>query len=204
MTEPQAPAKPKTPWSRRLLVWGGVVLALLLGGFIGVAFIPRWWAHRVGDQANESFAGGIMLGLFYGFVFTVLPIALIVWAIRKRRSVKAWLFIVFGALLLALPNLFTLGIVLGRNSAAHAGDRTLDVEAPGFRGASLGGTLLALVAIGFVVYLLSSRRRARAAEGRARAELQAREEQAAQAGVLGQSADAPVGDQHAGDADGDQ
>ena len=77
-----------------------------------------------------------MFGLFYGFVFTVLPIALIVWGIRKRRSVRAWLFIVGGAVLFALPNLFTLGIVLGRNGAAHAGERTLDVEAPGFRGAS--------------------------------------------------------------------
>ena len=56
----------------------------------------------------------------------------------------------------------TLGIVLGPGSGAHAGDRTLDVEAPGFRGATLGGALLALAAIGFVWYLLSSRRRARA------------------------------------------
>jgi hypothetical protein len=104
-----------------------------------------------------------MLGLFYGFVFTVLPLLLIVWGIRRRRSGRMWLWILVGAGLLALPNLMTLGIVLGPGSGAHAGDRTLDVEAPGFRGATLGGALLALVAIGFVWYLLSSRRRARAA-----------------------------------------
>ena len=94
-----------------------------------------------------------MLGLFYGFVFTVLPLLLIVWGIRRRRSGRMWLWILVGAGLLALPNLMTLGIMLGPGSGAHAGDRTLDVEAPGFRGATLGGVLLALAAIGFIWYL---------------------------------------------------
>ena len=161
MTEPHAPSRPATDWRHRLFVWGGVTVAIVLALLIGAAFIPRWWAHRVGDQANESFAGGIMLGLFYGFIFTVLPLLLIVWGIRRRRSGKMWLWILVGAGLLALPNLFTLGIVLGPGSGAHAGDRTLDVEAPGFRGATLAGALLAVGAIAFVWYLLSSRRRAR-------------------------------------------
>ena len=121
-------------WSRRLVIAGVVLFGLLILAWVGAAFVPRWWAHRVGDQANESFSGGISLGLFYGFVFTLLPLLLIVWGIRKRRSAKAWLFILAGALLLALPNLFTLGITVGRGNAAHAGDRTLDVDAPGFRG----------------------------------------------------------------------
>lgn len=161
MSEPYAPAKQDVDWRRRLLVWAGFTVAFLLAAVIAAAFIPRWWAHRVGDQANESMAGSIMLGLFYGFIFTVLPLLLLVWGIRRRRSGRAWLFILAGAVLLALPNLFTLGIVFGPGSGAHAGDRTLDVEAPGFRGASLAGALLAAAAIGFVWYLLSSRRRAR-------------------------------------------
>jgi hypothetical protein len=161
VTEPHAPSRPATDWKHRLLVWGGITVAALVAVLIGAAFIPRWWAQRVGDQANESFAGGIMLGLFYGFVFTVLPLLLIVWGIRRRRSGKMWLWILAGAALLALPNLFTLGITLGPGSGAHAGDRTLDVRAPGFRGATLAGALLAVGAIAFVWYLLSSRRRAR-------------------------------------------
>ena len=151
----------KSDLSRRVLTWGAVFVGFLLALLVASAFIPRWWAHRVGDQANESMAGAIMLGLFYGFVFTVLPLLLIVWGIRRRRSGKAWLFILGGAALLALPNLFTLGIVVGPGSGAHAGDRTLDVEAPGFRGATLAGVLLAAGAIAFIWYLLSSRRRAR-------------------------------------------
>ena len=163
MTEAR-PAEPKTDWSRRLKVWGGITVAVLIGLLIGAAFIPRWWAQRVGDQANESFTGGIMLGLFYGFVFTVLPLLA-----DRLGNPAAALRAGCGCgsseapMLLALPNLFTLGIALGLGSGAHAGDRTLDVEAPGFRGATLGGALLALAAVGFVWYLLSSRRRARRA-----------------------------------------
>jgi hypothetical protein len=168
VTEPR-PAESRTDWSHRIKVWGGITVAVLVGLLIGAAFIPRWWAQRVGDQANESFTGGIMLGLFYGFIFTILPLLLIIWGIRRRRSAKAWLWILGGVALLALPNLFTLGITLGPGSGAHAGDRTLDVEAPGFRGATLGGALLAFAAVGFIWYLLSSRRRARR-------ELRAREE----------------------------
>ena len=153
--------EPRKDWSRSLVTWGAVFVGFLFVLLVASAFIPRWWAHRVGDQANESMAGSIMLGLFYGFVFTVLPLLLIVWGIRRRRSGRAWLFILGGAALLAAPNLFTLGIVIGPGSGSHAGDRTLDVRAPGFRGATLAGVLLAVGAIGFIWYLLSSRRRAR-------------------------------------------
>ena len=67
------------------------------------------------------------------------------------------MFAVALAVILALPNLMTLGIVLGRGNAAHAGDRILDVEAPAFRGGTLAGALLAGLLVGFVAYLLVSR-----------------------------------------------
>ena len=162
-------------WSRTLITWGALTVALVVAGFIAASFVPRWWAHKVGDQANESFAGGIMLGLFYGFVFTLLPLLVIVWAIRKRRTLKAWAILICVAALVALPNLFTLSIVFGTGGASHAGERTLDVQAPGFRGASLAGALLALALICFGWYLLRSRRRAREREAELRSQL--REEQ---------------------------
>lgn len=144
--------------------------AIVVFGWIGAAFVPRWWSHRVGDQVSGSIPAGITLGLVYGFLFTVLPLLVLAWAARRRRSWKAWLAFAAVAVVLALPNLFTLGIVLGRGNAAHAGERTLDVDAPGFRGGTLAGAILAVLLLAGVRYLLASRHRARGELERLRAE----------------------------------
>jgi hypothetical protein len=74
------------------------------------------------------------------------------------------------AALFAVPNLLTLGIVLGTSAASHAGERILDVDGPAFRGGSawgavLGGVVaLTLVAMG----VLYRRRGARLKELRSR------------------------------------
>jgi glucan phosphoethanolaminetransferase (alkaline phosphatase superfamily) len=162
-----AEPEPRTSWGRRAF-WAGVVLVLvLLGGLIASATVPRWWAQRVGDQVDGSITQGTLLGLFYGFVFTLLPLAVLVLILRWRSSWRWVLFAVVLAATLALPNLMTLGIVLGRGNAAHAGDRILDVEAPAFRGGTLAGALLAALLIAFVAYLIVSRGRARSSERRA-------------------------------------
>jgi hypothetical protein len=75
--------------------------------------------------------------------------------------------VVLVAALLAAPNVLTLGIVVGAGSGAHAGDRTLDVEAPGFRGASLIGALAAAALIAWPWWALRSRRRRRRASATA-------------------------------------
>ena len=142
----------------------------LLGLWIGAAFIPRWWSHRIGDQVMGSIPAGITLGLVYGFLFTLLPLLVVLWAIRKRRAVRTYVLFFALAAVLALPNLFTLGIVLGRGDAAHAGERTLDVEAPGFRGGSLVGAIVAGLLLLGIAYLLRSRRGAREELARARVE----------------------------------
>jgi uncharacterized membrane protein len=98
---------------------GAIVLAVLAGS----AFLPRWWSHRIADQAQGNFTAGISLGLFYGFVFTLLPLLVLRFAFRRRRSFRTWGIWVIVALVLALPNLVTLGIVLGTGNAAHAGRR---------------------------------------------------------------------------------
>jgi hypothetical protein len=175
MTEPvRVDAGPR--WGRRALWIAGLLLVLLVAGLATSATVPRWWAHRVGDQVGGSITQGTLLGLFYGFVFTFVPILVLVVVLRWRRTPRAIAVALVLAILLALPNLMTLGIVLGRGNAAHAGDRVLDVEAPAFRGGSLAGALLAVLLVGFVAYLVASRRRAHEAARRARRERDASEE----------------------------
>lgn len=177
---PQAPAPPAAPPQKpighRLLLLGGILVAAVVIYFIAAATIPRWWAHRIGDQVNGSGTAGIGLGLFYGFVFTFLPLLVLSFALVRRRSwrLRAWLLA--GAVLLALPNLFTLGIVLGTGSAAHAGERTLDVEGPYFRAATLAGAVLGVLAVVGVRSLWYSRRRHRQRERTLRDELRSRDE----------------------------
>jgi MFS family permease len=153
--------EPRPNWGRRIWLTVGAVTGMLVLGLVASVTIPRWWAQRIGDQVDGSITQGILVGLFYGFLFTVLPIVVLGVVLRWRRGIKAIALGALVALLLASPNLMTLGIVIGRGNAAHAGDRTLDVDAPAFRGASLAGALLALALVGYVGYLLASRRRAR-------------------------------------------
>jgi hypothetical protein len=139
---PKNQAKEPDRVSRGLVALAAVVV-LVVAVVIASAFIPRWWAHRVGAQVDGSMTRGIIFGLFYGFVFVLLPLGILRWTFRKRRG---WKFIALSslvALVLASPNLTTLAIVFGSGNAAHAGERTLDVEAPGFRYASLTGALAA-------------------------------------------------------------
>jgi hypothetical protein len=153
-----AAASPESTWKRKLVVTAVAIGGVLLLGLIASATIPRWWAQRIGDQVDGSIVTGTLVGLFYGFVFTVLPLlvlgAVLLWKPTWRAIAMALTF----AVLLAIPNLLTLGIVLGAGNAAHAGDRILDVEAPAFRGASLAGALLAAALVGLIGYLIVSRR----------------------------------------------
>jgi hypothetical protein len=151
-----------------------VVVALAVVALVaGSAFLPRWWSHRIADQARGSFTSGIGLGLFYGFAFTLLALVVLWFGVRRITSWKGRLILLAVALLVASPNLLTLGIVLGPGGAAHAGERTLDVEAPGFRASSLIGAIVAVLVVFAVGLLLRSRRRSKEDAALLRTELEA-------------------------------
>jgi energy-coupling factor transporter transmembrane protein EcfT len=158
MSAPE-PADPN--WSRRVVVSLVLVGVVLLLGLIASATIPRWWAQRIGDQVDGSIVTGTFVGLFYGFVFTLLPLLVVAAVLRWRRTWRALVIALVIAIVLAIPNLMTLGIVLGRGNAAHAGDRILDVEAPAFRGGTLAGALLAAALVVLIAYLFTGRGRDR-------------------------------------------
>jgi hypothetical protein len=148
-------------WKRRGLLAVVAVALLLIGYLIATSFLPRWWAQTVGNMADHTFHKGILWGLFFGIVSTFVPllVALTTFNRAMQWRTRAWVLVI--ALLLAAPNLMTLGIVLGSGNAAHAGERTLDVAAPGFRGATLLGALIAVVAIVGVEIFLAKHRRQR-------------------------------------------
>lgn len=168
---------PAIAW-RHYLVLGVilVVLAAVLLIFM-TSFLPRWWAQKVGQQTNATFGGGVGWGLFYGFVFTLFPLMVAGLAfVRRWKSVIVRVVFIVVGVLLAAPNLITLGIVVGTGSAAHGAERVLDVNAPWFRGSTLIGALIAVL-VAAALWVLSLVRHRRVTELKAlRAERDARQQ----------------------------
>jgi len=50
----------------------GAVLVIVY--FILAAFLPRWWAERIGELSDKGFARGITWGLFFGGLCTLVPL----------------------------------------------------------------------------------------------------------------------------------
>lgn len=146
-----------------------IVLAIVLVGvayvvyLLSAAFFPRWWAQRVADQVDGSVSRGTQWGLFYGFVFSAVPLMLL-FQLRHRFYSWTWRGILAViAIVLAAPNWLTLSVVAGNSNAAHAGERIMDVDAPGFRAAVLIGVIAgAALAVGITA--LSMRLKGRRAE----------------------------------------
>jgi hypothetical protein len=147
-------------WVRR------IVLAIVLVGvaylvyLMSAAFFPRWWAHRMGDLVDGSVARGTAWGLFFGVVFTAVPLMVLV---QVRRGFLSWMWravVALVAIVLAAPNWLTLSVVVGNGSAAHAGERIMDVDAPGFRAATLIGAVVgAVVVVGLTILMMRLRSR---------------------------------------------
>lgn len=161
-----APSSTSTNWKRRAILIGSGIVALLIAYFILSAFLPRWWSLRVEDLADRTFTKGILWGLLFGIVCTFAPLVFFwsAWSVRKGRAGKQ---LAIGSVILAvvtaIPNLLTLTIVLGTSNAAHAGERTLDTSAPGFRGATALGAVIAVILVALLVFVVIRRKRRRAA-----------------------------------------
>jgi MFS family permease len=161
-SQPQAPPAKQPNWKRRGIIAAIVLAVLLAGYFIGAAAIPRWWAQQVGDQVDGDLTRGLWIGFIYGFLFTLLPLLVLFVVFRYwRHSWKMWLVGGLLAAVLLLPNLMTLGVVIGSGSASHAGQTTMDVRAPWFRGGTLIGVLVVVAVIVGGAYFAASRRKAR-------------------------------------------
>ncbi|GAA3517092.1 hypothetical protein GCM10022234_10560 [Aeromicrobium panaciterrae] len=133
-------------WVLRIVLVLVALVAAFIAFRVAAAFFPRWWAQRVADQVQGGFTAGTLWGLFYGFLFTFVPL-LILFQIRRRFFNWTWrLIVALFAIVLAAPNWLTLSVVLGTSKAAHAGERIMDVDAPNFRAGTLIGAVIGAAA----------------------------------------------------------
>ncbi|ALG87078.1 hypothetical protein ACH46_20345 [Gordonia phthalatica] len=138
------------------------LLVVVIGYYILQRFLPEWWARSMSTRIDGSFATGTSYGLLFGVLGAAVPLVLALIAIlligRGPKSVFSWLLGVV-SLAFLIPNLLTLGIVIGDGSGARMGRRLLDIGTPGFRGATLIGVIIGIV-IGVAIdfYLLGKRR----------------------------------------------
>ena len=151
-----------------------LVIGLVLAWLIGSAVVPRWWAQRLGSTIDGRLIFGSFFGFALGALFTILPLAALALGWRLRRGWKRALSFVVLAVVLAAPNLATLGIVLGSGNAAHAGERILDVDGAGLRGGSLVGAVIGALAMLTLIFLASSRGRNKRKAKQLKAELERR------------------------------
>ncbi|MEV4127529.1 permease [Nocardia sp. NPDC049707] len=154
-------------WRNRIIALLLAAVVLIASYFVLAAFIPRWWGQRIADLAHGSFAKGIGWGLTFGTLCTALALVLLLiaplaWRRRYGRYIAA--VSVVAAVVTAIPNLMTLTIVLGDGNGAHAGQRILDVDAPGFRGATLVGAIVAAIVVFGAGLLVTRWRRRRRTE----------------------------------------
>lgn len=157
--------KPLPPWVKKAITVVAAILVVVIAYYVLAAFVPRWWAQRIAGLAGGGLVRGTLWGLLFGVLCTAVPIALFawIWQVRRwkyHRTLQIGLAVL--ALVVAIPNLMTLSIVLGGGNAAHAGERILDVEGPGFRGASLVGAIVGvLLALAFIAGVDRYRKRGR-------------------------------------------
>lgn len=148
-------------WLKRGLLLFALGLLVMLGYLLVVTLVPRWWARLIGDQVDGRMSVGTGYGLVLGFVLTLIALFLVRQAFRsgvswgKRGSLLAM------AVLVSLPNLMTLGVATGSGGGAHAGERILDVDGPGFRAATAIGALAAAAVLISVAAVGLSRVRGR-------------------------------------------
>lgn len=168
-------AEDETNLGRRILFIVVGVAALVISYLVGAAVVPRWWAQRVGNVIDGSLVAGNTLGFGIGFAFTLAPMFVLYLGWRFKKSWKRALGFMVGAFVVGAPNLMTLGIVVGSGNAAHAGERILDVDGPGFRGGSLVGAIAAVIVGLGLLWLVGSRRRNKKKASDLKHELEARE-----------------------------
>src|SRR4029453_7048610 len=154
MTEQaQVPARKKRNWGVKIILILVALLVAVAAYFILGAILPRWWSDVVAGQIRRDLGASVLVGMFYGFVFTFIPLVVAWQATQKAVSWPWKIVILLAAVAIATPNLLTAGIVFGSTESAHAGQRTLSVDAGFFTTWTAISAVAAAVIFGVVTVL---------------------------------------------------
>ncbi|PYI38560.1 hypothetical protein CVS30_09515 [Arthrobacter psychrolactophilus] len=111
--------KKKLPvWLFRTILGAIIAVILVVGYLIASVTVPLYWAKSIGSQIGDQWGNSIPLGMFYGFVFSFIPV-LVAWQAHHRKLNK-WVrisLVVLG-IILTIPNLLTLGVLFGTTQTA--------------------------------------------------------------------------------------
>ena len=155
----EAAPGPGPSWSTRVILTAAALVATAALLSIAAGSLPLWWARRIAAVADGSRPAGAATGLACGLAFTLVPLLMLRRALRRRRAWQSRVWLMAVAVVVAVPNLLTLGMRLGSYGDAERARQVADLGAPGFRGASLDGAVAgAALAVGFW-WLLGSRAR---------------------------------------------
>ncbi|MFF1830956.1 hypothetical protein [Paenarthrobacter sp. NPDC058040] len=189
MTEQaQVPPGKKRNWGVKIILIIVALLVAVAAYFILGAILPRWWSDVIAGQIRRDLGASVLVGMFYGFVFTFIPLVVAWQATHKAVKWPLKIVILLLAVALATPNLLTAGIVFGSTESAHAGQRTLSVDA-GFFTTWTAISAVAAAVIFVVVTVLWAVWRRRGKQMRALKQAETDRVKAAKAAAESQSAD---------------
>ncbi|WP_426998926.1 hypothetical protein [Pseudarthrobacter sp. N5] len=124
----QVPVRKKGNWGAKIIVVLVALLIVVIAYFALASILPVWWANVIRNQVQGNLGAGILVGMFYGFEFTFVPL-LVVWQATHKAVKWGWkIVIVLLAVALATPNPMTAGILITNSEAAHNGQRIFGTE----------------------------------------------------------------------------
>jgi hypothetical protein len=128
----EVPARKSSNWAAKVIVVLVLVAVAVISYFVLAAVLPLWWANTIKDQVGGNLGSGILVGMFYGFVFTFVPL-LVAWqATHRRVSWPLKIAILLVAVALATPNLLTLAVMNGTTESSHNAQRIIGTDATWF------------------------------------------------------------------------
>ena len=74
-------------WLLRTILGVVAAVVLVVGYLIASVTVPLVWANAIRDQVGGQLGNSIPLGMFYGFIFTFVPV-LLVWQARRKKLNK--------------------------------------------------------------------------------------------------------------------